>query len=176
MPSILNGFEYAKSYPCRRSASRSNDARASFLYCTADSPQNGEAASKYQGLIIELESLERALSRLYTLKPTHHELVHLDAIRAAATACKRPLESFLAKIEKFDKRLGTRKTNDNKFKGAGRRIQFNTACEEDVKELRTTLASHVLTINTLLMTQMLCVTIVQCFVMLNSSLGSFANN
>ena len=134
------------------------------LRCNADPKQNGEATSKYQDLIIELESLERALSRLYTLKPAEHELVHLDAIRAAATTCKRPLESFLAKIEKFEKRLGVQNAKDNQFKGAGRRIQFNVAFEEDVKELRTTLASHVLTINTLLTTQLLCVISVQPYV------------
>ena len=127
-------------------------------YCTANDQQNGEATSKYQNLIIELESLERALSRLYTLKPAEHELVHLEAIRAAASACKRPLEDFLAKIEKFEKRLGTEKAKENHYKGAGRRIQFNVAFDEDVKELRATLASHVLTIITLLMTQLLCVT------------------
>ena len=108
-------------------------------------------------MIIELESIDRALSRLYNLKPADHELVHLEAIRAAASACKRPLESFLAKIEKFEKHLGTGNEKQNHIKGAGRRIQFNVAFEEDVKELRTTLASHVLTINTLLMTQMLLV-------------------
>ena len=97
------------------------------------------------------------MSRLYTLKPSEHELVHLEAIRAAASACKRPLESFMETIEKFEKRLGTGKEKDNRIKGAGRRIQFNVAFEEDVKELRSTLASHVSIINTLLMTQMLCV-------------------
>ena len=132
--------------------------RNSVLHCTTYLQQNGEATSKYQDLIIELESLERALSRLYTLKPAEHELVHLEAIRAAASACKRPLESFLPKIEKFEKHLGTGKAKKNSFKGAGRRVQFNVASEEDVKELRITLASHVLTINTLLMTQVLCVT------------------
>ncbi len=78
------------------------------LHCTADNPQSGGAASKYQDLTVELESLEPALSLLYTLKPTNHELVHLEAIRAATTACERQLESFLAKLEKLDKRLGTR--------------------------------------------------------------------
>ena len=142
---------------------------------TTHGSQNGEAASKYQDLIIELESLERALSRLYTLKPAECKLVHLEAIRAAASACKRPLESFLAKIEKFDKRLGTQNAKNSQFKGAGRRIQFNVAYEEDVKELRTTLASHVSKINLLLMTQILCVTSFQRFVNLHSSLSSSAD-
>ena len=141
-------------------ASELKDVRVSLtqvLFYSANLQQNGEATSKYQDLIIELESLERALSRLYTLKPAEHELAHLEAIRAAASACQRPLESFMERIGKFDKRLGTGKEKHNSIKGAGRRIQFNVTFEEDVKELRSTLASHKSTINTLLMTQMLCV-------------------
>ena len=113
--------------------------------------------------------LERALSRLYTLKPAENQLVHLEAVRAAASACKRPLETFLAKIEKFEKHLGTGKSKENRYKGAGRRIQFNVTFDEDVKELRATLASHVLTIITLLMTQVLCVTSVHNMTLMYAS-------
>ena len=119
-------------------------------------------------MTIELESLERALSRLHTLKPVQHELVHLEAIRAAASACKRPLENFLTKLEKFEKRLDTGKAKENRYKGAGRRIQFNVAFDEDVKELRATLASHVLTIITLLMTQLLCVISIHILTTMNA--------
>ena len=124
-------------------------------------------------MIIELESLERALSRLHTLKPVEHELVHLEAIRAAASACKRPLENFLTKLEKFEKRLGTGKAKENRYKSAGRRIQFNVAFDEDVKELRATLASHVLTIIMLLMTQLLCVTSIHNLTTMNASWPDF---
>ena len=146
------------------------------LFHSADLQQNGEATSKYQDLIIELESLERALSRLYTLKPAEHELVHLEAIRAAALACQRPLESFMEKIEKFEKPLGTGKEKHSSIKSAARRIQFNVAFEEDVKELRSKLASHKSTINTLLMAQMLCVPCSKHFSMLHILLARFANN
>lgn len=95
------------------------------------------------------------MSRLYELKPTKHELTHLEAIRAAATACRRPLETFLDRISKFERTLGTWDAKERRFRGVGRRIQFNVAFENEVKELRTTLAGHVLTINTLLATQTL---------------------
>ena len=120
--------------------------------------RNGEASPKYQDLIIGLESLERALSRLYTLKPAERALVHLEAIRVAASAYERPLERFLATLENFEKRVGTGKAKGNRYKGVGRRIQFNVAFDEDVKDLRDTLATHIMTIITLLMTQLLCVT------------------
>ena len=146
-----------------------------FFY-SANLQQNGDATSKYQDLIIELELLERTLSRLYTLKPAEHELVRLEAIRAAASACKRPLESFMKKLEKFEKRLGTGNEKANRIKGAGRRIQFNVAFEEDVKEFRSTLASHVSTINTLLMIQTLYVTCFPQLATLNLLLAMSADN
>ena len=152
----------------RQSRAHSHRDRTLVSHYTANHQQNGEATSKYQDLIVELELLERALSRLYTLKPAEHELVHLEAIRAAASACKRPLETFLAKLEKFEKRLGTEKAKESRYKGAGRRIQFNVAFDEDVRELRATLASHVLTIITLLMTQVLCVTSIHNITTMNA--------
>ena len=75
--------------------------------------------------------------------------MHLDAIRAAATAFTRPLERFLAKMETFEERLDVPDAKNTQFQGAGRRTQFNVASDGDVKELRTTLASYVLIINTL---------------------------
>ena len=116
-------------------------------------------------MIIQLELLERALSRLYTLNPAEHELVHLEAISAAAPA----FEGFLPKLKKFENRLGTGKAKGNRYKGAGRRIQFNVAFDEDVKELRDILASRVLTIITLLMTQVLCVTSIHDVTTTNAS-------
>ena len=59
---------------------------------------------------------------------------------------------------------------ENRYKGAGRRIQFNVAFDEDVKELRDIPASHVLTIITLLMTRVLCVTSIQNITATNASL------
>ena len=138
---------------------KSEQKPAQFLPCLlsiADKgTQNGEAPAKYQNLIIELETLGRALSRLYELKPAQHELTHLDAIRAAATACRRPLETFLAALEKFEKSLGVWDKKEQRYKKFLRRLQYNVAFEKDVKELRTTLSGHVSTINMSLMTQTL---------------------
>jgi hypothetical protein len=103
--------------------------------------------------LIELEALGRALSKLYTLKPAKHELFQLTSIRATAQACRKPLEEFLAKISKFESRLGTLNAADNKWKGFPRRMQYRLFYLDDVKKLRSTLASHVTTMNLLLMTQ-----------------------
>ncbi|RYP79869.1 hypothetical protein DL770_006474 [Monosporascus sp. CRB-9-2] len=114
---------------------------------------NDEAAPEYQSLLIELEALERALRKLQTLRPGKHELLQLTSIRATALACQRPLQDFLVKISKFESRLGTFNTANNRWKGLPRKMQFRTMFKEDVKQLRSALASHVATINLLLMTQ-----------------------
>ncbi|KAL2037621.1 hypothetical protein N7G274_009566 [Stereocaulon virgatum] len=108
-----------------------------------------------EDVIVELGFLEHALSRLYELEPGKHELNHLDTIRAAATACKRPLEDFLEMVSKFDKSLGTWDAKEKRSRAIGRRLQFNMAFEKEVKNPRITLTSHVSTINMLLMTQTL---------------------
>ncbi|KAK4069561.1 uncharacterized protein Triagg1_6985 [Trichoderma aggressivum f. europaeum] len=114
---------------------------------------NGEAAPEYQSLLIELEALERALRHLQTLKPAKHELLQLTSIRATALACERPLRNFLDKVSKFERRLGSFDIANNTLKGLPRKMQFNIMLKEDIKELRSALASHVATINLLLMTQ-----------------------
>ncbi|RYP12305.1 hypothetical protein DL765_007416 [Monosporascus sp. GIB2] len=115
--------------------------------------ENGEAAPEYQSLLIELEALERALRRLQTLRPGKHELLQLTSIRATALACQKPLQDFLAKISKFEGRLGTFSAANNRWKGLPRKLQFRIMFKDDVKQLRSALASHVATINLLLMTQ-----------------------
>lgn len=103
--------------------------------------------------MIELEALNRALRQLHALRPAKHELRHLISIQATALACQQPLQDFLAKISKFESRLGTFNAAQNRWKGLPRRMQFRIMFKEDVKQLRSALASHVATINLLLMTQ-----------------------
>ena len=69
--------------------------------------KNPKSAPDYQHLLIELEALDRALKLLQCIKPAQHELRRLEGIRALASTCQRPLEEFLAKIEKFEEYLGS---------------------------------------------------------------------
>jgi hypothetical protein len=115
--------------------------------------KNPESASDYQHLLIELESLDRALKQLQRIKPAHHELRWLEGIRALAVTCQRPLEEFLAKIEKFEEHLGSWKVTGNRLSRFGRRLQWSIKYKEDVEELRAKLTPNVATITVLLMTQ-----------------------
>ncbi|KAH7386919.1 hypothetical protein DE146DRAFT_187328 [Phaeosphaeria sp. MPI-PUGE-AT-0046c] len=115
--------------------------------------ENGEAISSYHSVLIELEALQRALRQLQNLKPARDELLQLTSIRATVCACQKPLHDFLDKISKFDRHLGIFSTNGQRWKTFPRKMQFRVMFNDDIKELRCFLASHIATINMLLMTQ-----------------------
>lgn len=93
------------------------------------------------------------MKQLEALKPAKHELLQLTSIRATVCACQKPLQDFLDKISKFERRLGAFNAGNQKWKGLGRRLQFRVMYKDDIKELKCFLSSHIATINILLMTQ-----------------------
>lgn len=102
--------------------------------------------------------LGRALSQINALEtPATTKLKHLDAIRAAVSACQRPLEKFLEKISKFEKTLGAWQAVEKRLIGLPRRLQCNLCYSDDVTELRDALGVHMNTITVLMMTQQLSV-------------------
>ena len=105
--------------------------------------------------MIELESLGSALKRVNEVEPKKHQLVHLDAIRASAAACRRPLTSFLEKLEKFEDSMSPWNAPDKRLEGLGRKVEYGLTLEGDVQELRATLGTHVATINMLMLAQTL---------------------
>jgi hypothetical protein len=117
--------------------------------------KNPDSGPDYQHLLVELESLDRALKQLQCIRPAHHKLRRLEGIRALASTYQRPLEEFLAEIEKFEEHLGPWGAKCNRLSGFGRRLQWSTRYKEDVKELRAKLAPNIATITILLMTQTL---------------------
>jgi len=87
--------------------------------------KNPKSAPDYQHLLIELETLDRALKLLQCIKPAQHELRRLEGIRALASTCQRPLEEFLAKIEKFEEHLGSWNASNHQFSELTRRLQWS---------------------------------------------------
>lgn len=108
----------------------------------------GGSKSEYQELVRELESLDHALKHLDAL-PLNGVPASLESNKYAALSCRRPLEQFLGKIERYEKSLGIwgganplRKTAD----------KFRWAFEEkdEMKKLQSYLSIHIGTINILL--------------------------
>ncbi len=102
---------------------------------------------------MELELLGSALSHIQTIKPVQGDLVHLEAIRAAVSACQIPLNKFLEKISKYDSSLGCWDAKNKRFGSIKRRIEYIVLLEGEVKELRASLAGHTDSIKLLLQTQ-----------------------
>ena len=86
--------------------------------------KNSNAAPEFQLLLVELESLDRNLKVLQKIEPVRHELRRLDAIKALALACHRPLEEFLIKTKRFEDDLGACTSRHNRVLGFPRRLQW----------------------------------------------------
>jgi hypothetical protein len=85
--------------------------------------------------------------------PESRELIHLEAIRAAALSCHIPLERFLEKIEKFNPCLGIWSPQSGSIGRLTRRMQWRLIYKDDAKDLQGALAGQIATISMLLMIQ-----------------------
>jgi hypothetical protein len=81
------------------------------------------AAFEYQLVQIELEALARTLKHLEALEPNESNIAHLNAIRGMALTYRIPLQGFLEKIEKFERRMGAF-SMDRSAKAFGRKSQW----------------------------------------------------
>jgi hypothetical protein len=63
------------------------------------------ASAEYQHVVLELQALQNALSRLASLEPTKSNINHVNAIRGIALACQFPLREFLSNLEEYEKTM-----------------------------------------------------------------------
>ena len=102
-----------------------------------------------------MNSLRKALGYIDKLNPQPSTANAIDEIKYAALTCRYPLETFLAKIQKYEKSLGMGKT-DGKIKDIGARASWALVRkEEKFRKLRDDLKIHVATINMMLVTRAL---------------------
>lgn len=102
----------------------------------------GKAAPEYQALLQELQSLEGALSKINGIQPSVERLHNLEPMRAAASACQIPLQTYLSKVAKFDEELGARTAKKRSFKVLEKRLQWVLAFEKEVAKIRAILGAH----------------------------------
>lgn len=113
--------------------------------------ESGGAKAEYQDLIRELESLHYALQHLDKLQAKTGSSTSLDSIKYAALSCRRPLEQFLSKIQRYDRSLGVWAKNDtNTFKGTVDKVRWAFGQRDEIRKLQSYLNVHVATINMLL--------------------------
>lgn len=108
----------------------------------------GGSKSEYQELLRELEFLDHALKHLERLQPGGSPL-KLESIKYAALSCRRPLEQFLGKIEKYDKALGVY-GGENAIKRTTNKLRWAFGEKDEIRKLQSYLNIHVGTINILL--------------------------
>jgi hypothetical protein len=111
----------------------------------------GGVTAEYQQVIIEIEGLQDALTRLAALEPTQSNIDHVNAIRRMALACSFPLHDFLSKLEKYEITMSPFATGTS-FRSAGKKAQYAVFMSEDVKTMRAMISGKVISINLLLAT------------------------
>ncbi|OAK98669.1 hypothetical protein IQ06DRAFT_22129 [Phaeosphaeriaceae sp. SRC1lsM3a] len=109
----------------------------------------GGAKSEYQELIRELQSLQTALRYLDRLDDTKSPSKHVQSIKCAALACTYPLESFFAKVKKYETSLGLW-SRSNTAKTAKHKLRWSFGEKGEIVRLRAYLTMHIETINNML--------------------------
>jgi hypothetical protein len=111
--------------------------------------ESGGSKSQYQELLRELESLRHALVHLDNLQPGDSTSTNIDSIKYAALSCRRPLEHFLGKIQRYDKSLGVW-SKEGRLKAVGNKLKWAYGEKDEIHKLQSYLNVHVGTINILL--------------------------
>ncbi|KAJ6032237.1 hypothetical protein N7540_002969 [Penicillium herquei] len=113
--------------------------------------ESGGAKTEYQDLIRELESLHYALQHLDKLQSKTGSSSSLDSIKYAALSCRRPLEEFLGKIQRYNRSLDVWAKNEtNAIKGTLDKVRWAFGQKDEIQKLQSYMNVHVATINMLL--------------------------
>ena len=96
-----------------------------------------------------MNSLDRALHHIDKLGGPPDRSIAVNEIKCAALTCRYPLESFLAKIRKYEKTLGLGK-NGGSLQSVGHRLLWTLGTKEEVNTLQKYLNVHVGAINVML--------------------------
>ncbi|KAK0654833.1 hypothetical protein B0T16DRAFT_318731 [Cercophora newfieldiana] len=114
-----------------------------------------DAPTHFQQLRVELELLRSTLRHALQLQPPNDEERHtLDKVGAIAMHCLIPLQEIADKMRVKDASLGHFRTSRS-LASIGIRLHWSMISRKDVDEMRKTILSEMLAINTLLSMQQL---------------------
>ena len=114
----------------------------------------GGARADYQELERELEILQLALAAIKSLTGPSQRHSEISAIKLVALSCRQTLNEFYARIQKYEKSLGIT-SKQSKGRASGRMVQWGLYMQVDMAKMRSYIAAHVGTLNTLLSTEVL---------------------
>jgi hypothetical protein len=110
--------------------------------------ETGGATSEFQNVLKELGSLHAILQHLQTLPVTESNLTYVNAVRALAQDCQKPLEDFLKQIEKCS--LLASGQGHKRVVSNLRKAQWAVFQSEEVPKLRAVVAAKIIQIQILL--------------------------
>lgn len=109
--------------------------------------------AEYQNVVLELQGLQNAFTRLAALEPTESNFQYVNAIRGAALASSLPLQDFLSKLEKFDDAMSPQPSRKPPVMSrVGRRAQYSLFIDDEIKNIRAIVYGNVIRINMMLAT------------------------
>jgi hypothetical protein len=113
-----------------------------FIHDLAVAVSDGRGSgAKFQGLVQELYSLERAMIAINGLQVTAGLECHLCMVKQAASQCQRAITDFLQKSDVYMQCLG-QGGSTKRWKDAFYKIKWAVYKADDVEELRARLRGH----------------------------------
>lgn len=110
----------------------------------------GGAASEYQDVVLELESLQKILTHLGNVRFVISSTTkHADTLQNLALQCQRPLQEFLDRIAGFEASLDA-KTDRKLLRTAPRKMQWGAFMAAEIPKLRSVVAAKLLALQLLL--------------------------
>jgi hypothetical protein len=115
---------------------------------------SGGARDDYQELERELQLLELALAALRSLTGPPQRQAEIMAIKLIALSCRHTLDAFYANIKKYDRSLSVT-SRVGVMRASGKMVQWGLLMQADVVKLRSYVAAHVGSLNTLISAEIL---------------------
>lgn len=109
----------------------------------------GGAASEYQQVILELESLQRCLRYLQGLEPNEYNIHRVNALRGMALSVRIPLEGFLDKLQQHEASMGAFAPR-TRLHGATKKAKWAVTVTEEVNKFRAIIVAKIVSINLLI--------------------------
>ena len=112
---------------------------------------SSNASLEYRELISQLLSLETALIQVKGLEFEESQYAEVIALRQAAAQCRRTIDGFLKKIEKYQPSLSGG-GEGSRVRDAWMKVKWAVCRKEDVVRFKADLVGHTESIQLLLMT------------------------
>jgi hypothetical protein len=113
---------------------------------------SGGSASEYQELMLELDGLQNALTKIEHLKGSAERTPTINGIKVAALNCLYVLRNFLENLKEYEKSLAYGETR-GLVVDSTKKVKYELAMKTEVQNLRAYLTMHTGSLNLRLSTE-----------------------